>query len=265
MAQIPFQVPGQSLPSTFVPAQYPSGQTLFSRFQPQPLPSVPSLPAIPAVLPPPQMAAQQVPSVPAPMVIPEHEEESYTAISPSKSMERPAAYVTRIPGVQKQKGEDDLNQMSFAELELMPVRCYGCGKIIRQQAIENSLEKGNTLFDTLNTLQYRRMCCRDLILAQPSVLKLQKKIQTYKNISDKIGSLTLESTGIGGQLGFGGPFQAPKVSIVDDVPPGAQIAELCPVGLDESFMNQISQQEGDVDPFEVFRSRIEEPQEEIEP
>lgn len=76
-------------------------------------------------------------------------------------------------------------------LQLMPIRCYNCGKPIRQLAIEKGIENGD-IMASLNDLGYERMCCRNVILSSPVAVELRKKVQ--KGAEEFIKSMGLEET-----------------------------------------------------------------------
>jgi len=120
------------------------------------------------------------------------------------------------------------------ELEFMPVRCYACRKVVRQQAIEKSLLEGVSLKETMDKLKYGRICCRMVIMEAPVIVDLQKQIEEQQKTEEVINTLTISNTG---------PHESfnttltPKhnIQILDDVPPGSDFG-ICFTGVDEMLM-----------------------------
>ena len=109
-----------------------------------------------------------------------------------------------------------LERSSYTELDLMPVRCTGCGKPIRQLAIEDSLSSGKSLRQTMDELNYKKICCREEIKSQPAVIKQLKQVEEYAKIARNLEmqNLFLESTGEAPRT-----LRSPGLVILDDVPP----------------------------------------------
>lgn len=142
----------------------------------------------------------------------------------------------------------------FSNLDLLPVRCYSCGKVIFQSALEHSLETGQTLAETMNELGYMRICCRGLIMSAPAIVKLQKQLEREKYTMRALTSLTLEATSGMSVRQF--PVQPERISslnIIDEAPPGIpRQAGICFVPTGESYLPP----DEDVDPFEVYMEQI---------
>src|SRR5665648_162676 len=83
---------------------------------------------------------------------------------------------------------------TFQGGELFPIRCIGCGEVIFQLALEDSLNRGVSLKDTLDQLGYQKICCRSDIQAVPEVQRLLKRQQRSANIGSQLQRLTLANT-----------------------------------------------------------------------
>lgn len=109
----------------------------------------------------------------------------------------------------------------FTELNLMPIRCYSCGKILNQLSIENSLHSGQRLSETMDQLNYRRICCRNIIMSSPSIVRLQKKLQSEQQAISAFRNLTLGTTsGMPTQQFLAGPERVSNIGIIESAPPG---------------------------------------------
>jgi DNA-directed RNA polymerase subunit N (RpoN/RPB10) len=78
---------------------------------------------------------------------------------------------------------------------LMPVRCYSCGKVFYQLAIEKMLKAGLPLDQVMDKLNYIRICCRMRILASPCIISLQKTLEQEENIKNELNNLSVHTTG----------------------------------------------------------------------
>jgi DNA-directed RNA polymerase subunit N (RpoN/RPB10) len=98
------------------------------------------------------------------------------------------------------------------------MRCYGCGEVIRQIAIEDSLKSGRSLKETLDQLDYPLLCCRDLIRGQVSVLEIEKRKAAEARI--QATSLTLASTAQPSTFSLGPGRSVSQLRVIDEAPPG---------------------------------------------
>lgn len=112
-------------------------------------------------------------------------------------------------------------------LDLFPIRCYGCGKVLEQIAIERALKSGEPLKSVMDRLGYQRLCCRQDIMSAPLTLQLIKDQEMLKRPLD----LTISQTGA---------FDVPQgpMKIVDEMLPGVDKERCLTTGLDEEFMNE---------------------------
>jgi DNA-directed RNA polymerase subunit N (RpoN/RPB10) len=78
---------------------------------------------------------------------------------------------------------------------LMPIRCYSCGKVFYQLAIEKMLKAGLPLDQVMDKLNYIRICCRMRILASPCIISLQKQLEQEENIKNELNNLSIYNTG----------------------------------------------------------------------
>jgi len=155
---------------------------------------------------------------------------------------------------------------TFTELDLMPMSCYSCGKVMRQLAIEESLKTGRTLRETMDELNYQRICCRTLIMESPSLVRLQKTLQDHAQID--LTNLTLEATEArlpGDLSGFfvGETLFEPTddLTVVDEAPPGAltdlgQVDQICFTGQGPSLLEPTEH----VNTFQFFMNQLGETQ-----
>lgn len=151
-----------------------------------------------------------------------------------------------------------MQNLSFEELSAMPMQCYGCGKPLRHLSIVEALSGGKSLRETMDELNYQRLCCRQVIQTQPSIVSLRKRLQSDQNIDQQLSSgLTLEATGpIGATIApRGGGLQ-----IVDEAPPGMEQTNTLFPGGAESFM-----EDAHINPFEYFVQQLEAPDGEDSP
>lgn len=127
----------------------------------------------------------------------------------------------------------------FAELDLMPIRCYSCGKILRQLAIEEGIQSGQTLRETMDQLTYRRLCCRSVIMSSPRIVKIQKRFAREEQARIAFSNLTAEMTsGMNVQNFAVGPERISNISILDEAPPGVpQQTGICFAQMSDSFMD----------------------------
>jgi DNA-directed RNA polymerase subunit N (RpoN/RPB10) len=159
---------------------------------------------------------------------------------------------------------------TFTELDLMPMSCFSHGKIIRQLDIEDALMSGRTLKEAMEELGYKKLCCRQLITGAPSIIKLQKELES--NPRYNIESLRLEDTDIESVSSFGltgfirSDQPSPQISltVVEEAPPGTILgpsteSELCFTGQGESLVPYEPTTE---DSYEQFMSQIEQGDEE---
>jgi len=138
-----------------------------------------------------------------------------------------------------------ITSYDLSELDLMPVRCKACGKVLHQVAIENLLKSGHTLKETLDQLGYRRECCRMNIQQEPAIVKLQKSVEREKSLSQAIADLTLERTSGLSDFPHGGNIQ-----ILDSAPPGVtRQSEFCIPQADTSYYES---ETGAVETFEHY-------------
>ena len=105
------------------------------------------------------------------------------------------------------------------QMGLMPIRCTGCNKVMRQLAIESLLNQGKTINEVMNELTYVRICCRQTIMGSVPIVKLQKEIDRGNMIEREFERLNIENTGEE-FTGFG-------VKIVDELPPDYESTEIC--------------------------------------
>lgn len=149
--------------------------------------------------------------------------------------------------------QPDLTNVSFEEISSMPMQCYGCGKPLRHLSLIEALTSGQTLAETMNALNYQRLCCRKLIQAQPAIVALQKRLEIDRNIGQQLAALTLESTGPVG-------FREGGLQIVDEAPPGlVQEGLYFPGGYDTY------NESGDINPFEYYVNQLEASDDETSP
>lgn len=147
---------------------------------------------------------------------------------------------------------ENLERGSFTELDLMPIRCFGCGKVMRQQAIETSLASGKSLAKTLDDLNYRRICCREQIRSQPSVSKQLKRIEEQSKIARALSlqSLQMEATS---ELPSTRPIS--NLIIQDELIPGQEMTSLVPEGTSIEDENPLEE----MDTFSYLQSQIVSP------
>jgi DNA-directed RNA polymerase subunit N (RpoN/RPB10) len=149
--------------------------------------------------------------------------------------------------------DSQLNNVSFEEVSMMPMRCYGCGEAFRHGLIIESLKSGKSLKDTMDQLKYRRLCCRNQLLVQPSIVKLQKKIEHDQVVDRQLSQLTLESTA----PGYQGHVSTSALQIIDEAPPGMSQGSLF---FPDTEVAEV--ENGDINPFEYFVSQLEAPDDE---
>jgi DNA-directed RNA polymerase subunit N (RpoN/RPB10) len=138
---------------------------------------------------------------------------------------------TRIP-----PAETNLAELTFDSLDLMPVRCYSCAKVIRQRAIQDSLNSGKTLLQTFQELNYRKLCCRKLIQSQRSIVKLQKQIEHNLHIGNAFDrGLTLETTS-SSTFSIGPSSTTSTLRILDELPPQFNTEYISMGGIGESIV-----------------------------
>uniref|UniRef100_A0A6C0IYU0 Uncharacterized protein n=1 Tax=viral metagenome TaxID=1070528 RepID=A0A6C0IYU0_9ZZZZ len=228
----PLQFTGVSQPSILpsaprlVSAPQPSGLPVS---QPFVLPSTPQIASTPpvtgSILPPAPIldssaqgqrlpAAQPVPSVsPAPQ-----EEKTETEIQVPGEAQQAAGVIRRGRQTRVPATETNLAELTYSELDLMPMRCYGCGEVIRQIAIEDSLRAGRSLKETLDQLDYPLLCCRDLIRSQVSVLEIEKRRAAEARI--RATPLNLAATAQPSTFSLGPQGSVSRLRVVDEAPPG---------------------------------------------
>lgn len=222
----PLQFTGVSQPSILpsaprlVSAPQPSGLPVSQSFV---LPSTP--PVTGSILPPAPIldssaqgqrlpAAQPVPSVsPAPQ-----EEKTETEIQVPGEAQQAAGVIRRGRQTRVPATEPNLAELTYSELDLMPMRCYGCGEVIRQIAIEDSLRAGRSLKETLDQLDYPLLCCRDLIRSQVSVLEIEKRRAAEARI--RATPLNLAATAQPSTFSLGPQGSVSRLRVVDEAPPG---------------------------------------------
>ena len=117
-------------------------------------------------------------------------------VRPSTVSFNPNPAASKIMNARTSPSTENLERTSFTELDLIPIRCFGCGRVMRQRAIESSLVNGKSLRQTLDELNYKRICCREQIQTQPSVNKQLKKLEEYNRIAKnlRLQSLQVETT-----------------------------------------------------------------------
>jgi len=149
---------------------------------------------------------------------------------------KPAARVTRSR--ERIQQAQTILATEFTELDLMPVRCYSCGKVLQQLVIEQSLKSGQSLRETMDQLGYRRICCRSIIMASPSVVKLQKLLNSYEQTARALQNLTLAGTS--GMVAQQFPIEPENIEgahILESVPPSIpQQGGICFPQADETFL-----------------------------
>lgn len=69
---------------------------------------------------------------------------------------------------------------------LMPMRCTSCGTPIRQKAITDALEEGVPIRDVFRDLDLVKICCRDLVMSQPSAVGAQKRVAQRQAVKDRL-------------------------------------------------------------------------------
>src|SRR5690625_5221712 len=97
-----------------------------------------------------------------------------------------------------------MQNISFEELSSMPMQCYGCGKPLRHLSIVNAMNEGEDLQHVMDRLNYKRLCCRQVVQTQPAIHSLRKRLESNKSTSRQLNNLTLESTGTTGDTGVPG-------------------------------------------------------------
>jgi len=147
-----------------------------------------------------------------------------------------------------------MDPKSFQELSTMPMVCYGCGLPMRHLSILNALHGGKTLREVMDELGYQRICCRKVIQAQPSLLKLQKQLANNQYIDQRLAALTLESTA----PNYRATTHVGGLQIIDEAPP-------MEMPLFFSDGGQFGIDGGDIDPFEYFVNQNEAPDDEESP
>ena len=143
--------------------------------------------------------------------------------------------------------QSDLTSKSFEELSAMPMLCYSCGKPIRHMSLINTLKSGKNLFQTLNQLNYERMCCRNVIMTDASIIALQKQLQNEQYVTNQLSNLTLETTG----PSFTIPSEG-NLHIINEAP-----TDLIQNGL-AMFGDSYIENE-DINPYEFFINELEMP------
>lgn len=124
-----------------------------------------------------------------------------------------SAVIIRNPGEQIARTGVGVGTM-FSETDLMPVRCYSCGEVIRQLAIEDRLRSGMSLRETLDDLDYPLICCRDLIRAQVPVLRIEREQANLRRLEEM--PLTAITTGPAGMRQFEDPpLPQSEVTVVE--------------------------------------------------
>lgn len=164
-------------------------------------------------------------------------------------MVRRVAEGSRIP-----PAETNLSELTFDDLDLMPVRCYSCAKVIRQRAIQDALRSGKTLYQTFQELSYRKLCCRKLIQAQRSIVKLQKQIEHNSQIGHALErGLTLDVTS-GNSFSIGPVMTPSKILILNEVPPEFTSEIISLGGIGEGL---IQDEEGIMNPYSYLLQGLE--------
>lgn len=164
-------------------------------------------------------------------------------------MVRRVADGTRIPAP-----ETNLSELTFDDLDLMPVRCYSCAKVIRQRAIQDALRSGKTLLQTFQELNYRKLCCRKLIQAQRSIVKLQKQFEHNAQIGHALErGLTLDATSAN-SFSIGPSMGPSKIRILDEVPPEFTSDFISLGGIGEGLMQD---EEGILNPYNYLMQGLE--------
>mgnify|MGYP002623923682 CR=1 FL=1 len=141
--------------------------------------------------------------------------------------------------------------------ELMPVRCYTCGNPLQQLLIEDSLNRGVSLAETLDRLGYVKFCCRSKVQAAPVIVELVKRQQRMGNVANQLQRLTLANTA----PAFSGPMSLAPISggirIVDQAPPINPTQSVPIIGFGETA---IETEGGPVNTIDWALSQIEEPE-----
>jgi len=115
------------------------------------------------------------------------------------------------------RSEETSNEYSVipAELAVMPVRCYTCGKAMFQTDIENHLKAGLTISEVENIMGYQRMCCKRSVQTAIPIVYTQKQIAHQRSMIHRLRDLRIEDTG---NSRFVPGNQ--NLQIIDQAPPG---------------------------------------------
>jgi DNA-directed RNA polymerase subunit N (RpoN/RPB10) len=98
---------------------------------------------------------------------------------------------------------------------LLPVRCYTCGKVIKELTIKEKLKEGMSLREIMDKLGYKRICCRQIIVTAPSIVEIQKQVEEQKETERKLSKLDIFTTGPG-QSFIETSLTGSSVKIVDE-------------------------------------------------
>lgn len=149
---------------------------------------------------------------------------------------------------------ENLQRSSFTELDLMPIRCFGCGRLMRQQAIESSLTSGKSLRQTLDELNYKRICCREQIQTQPSVNKRLKALEERSRIARnlELRNLQLDFTA---EVPRSQPQTTSGLIIRDELAPEHFVPTLATEGASIEEVNPLE----NMDTFTYLQSQIADP------
>jgi len=131
-----------------------------------------------------------------------------------------------------------------SDVGLMPVRCYSCGKVIRQIAIEQALESGKPLKEVMDQLGYDRICCRQTLIGSPVVIDIQKKKANDQNI---IQQLRAQPNNLVHQLGS-------SLRVIDQAPPG--IVPTSSFVIPEFLTQPVDNSDQINKPFEYFMAQL---------
>lgn len=79
---------------------------------------------------------------------------------------------------------------------LIPIRCFGCGKVVanKSERYQLLLEAGFHETYALDYLGLRRVCCRRMLLTN---IELVDKMIAYQQLQQPVGRLLSHGTGVG--------------------------------------------------------------------
>lgn len=146
--------------------------------------------------------------------------------------------------------QTDVSGVLPVEIALLPVRCWSCGKVIVQDPIEDSINSGKTLRDTMDQLGYNRICCRRTIQTSPRIVYLINQQEASNKVVNYLNGLPVEITGVstapidlGGNIRILENASVPSMYRGSFLPPAAEVETQPSVGAFEHFMGQIAHDE----------------------